>query len=60
MEEGSLIVIESPIYSQIVLGGDDIDKDDPDLLDILQKSGGYLTCFSTNIKLMQDTPLEKL
>ena len=60
MEEGSLIVIESPVYPQVMYGAEEVDRDDPDLHDILQTIGGYLTVFSTNIKLMQDTALDKL
>lgn len=48
--DGTIIVIESPTYSQIAHGGADVDRDDPDLYAILQETSSWLTVFSANVK----------
>lgn len=48
--DGTIIVVESPTYSQIAHGGPNVDRDDPDLYAILQETAGWLTVFSANVK----------
>lgn len=58
--EGSIIVVESPIYSEIAYKKQGDDEDDLDLKSIVQETGGYLTVFSKSVRPINETALDKL
>ena len=60
--EGCVIMIEAPIYSEIVYGSVDFDDaaddDNDNMMSVIEETGGYLTVLSSNVMPITGTILD--